>query len=214
MRNHFAALAAVVALESARQRCMVIGEDLGSVPDGLREALRERGFLSYRVLIYERHWHGDGSFCRPGEYPRQVLAMVATHDMPPLHEYWQGGDIERRAALGMYPTPQQGDEETQRRRAERDGLLSLLADCGLTPADAADAAQVTAALHGVIARSNAMLAAVQLDDITGETAPVNIPGTHREYPNWRRKLTLTLEELPVDARWTQLAGIMREAGRA
>ena len=214
VRNHFDALAAIVALESERQRCMVIGEDLGSVPDGLREALRERGFLSYRVLIYERHWHGDGRFCGPGEYPRQALAMVATHAMPPLHEYWQGGDIERRAALGMYPTPQQGDEETQRRHAERAGLLRLLADCGLTPADAADAGLVTAALHGVIARSNAMLAAVQLDDITGETAPVNIPGTHREYPNWRRKLSLNVEALLVDPRWTQLAGIMREAGRA
>ncbi|MEI6738600.1 MAG: 4-alpha-glucanotransferase [Pseudomonadota bacterium] len=59
-----------------------------------------------------------------------------------------------------------------------------------------------------------MLAAVQLDDITGETAPVNIPGTHREYPNWRRKLSLNVEALLVDPRWTQLAGIMREAGRA
>ena len=214
VRNHFAALAAIVALESVRHRCMVIGEDLGSVPGGLREALGERGFLSYRVLIYERHWSGDGGFCAPDEYPRQALAMVATHDMPPLHEYWQGGDLERRAALGLFPDQQHADDEGQRRDAERAGLLRLLGDCGLSPANAADAADVSAGLHGVIARSQAMLAAVQLDDLCGETTPVNIPGTHREYPNWRRKLSLTLDDIEGHARWVQLAAMMRAAGRA
>ena len=214
VRNHFAALAAIVALESVRHRCMVIGEDLGSVPGGLREALGERGFLSYRVLIYERHWSGDGGFCAPDEYPRQALAMVATHDMPPLHEYWQGGDLERRAALGLFPDQQHADDEGRRRDAERAGLLRLLGDCGLSPANAADAADVSAGLHGVIARSQAMLAAVQLDDLCGETTPVNIPGTHREYPNWRRKLSLKLDDIEGHARWVQLAAMMRAAGRA
>jgi 4-alpha-glucanotransferase len=213
VRNHFAALAAIVALESVRQRCMVIGEDLGAVPGGLREALGERGFLSYRVLIYERHWGGDGRFCAPHEYPRQALAMVATHDMPPLHEYWQGGDIERRAALGLFPDQQHADDEARRRDAERGGLLRLLGDCALSPANADDAGEVTAGLHGVIARSNAMLAAVQLDDLCGETTPVNIPGTYREYPNWRRKLSLTLEDIEAHQRWAQLADLMRAAGR-
>jgi 4-alpha-glucanotransferase len=184
------------------------------VPGGLREALGERGFLSYRVLIYERHWSGDGGFCAPDEYPRQALAMVATHDMPPLHEYWQGGDLERRAALGLFPDQQHADDEGRRRDAERAGLLRLLGDCGLSPANAADAADVSAGLHGVIARSQAMLAAVQLDDLCGETTPVNIPGTHREYPNWRRKLSLTLDDIEGHARWMQLAAMMRAAGRA
>ena len=102
----------------------------------------------------------------------------------------------------------------KRRHGERDGLLRLLAETGLTPVNSADAGQVVAALHGVIARSQAMLAAVQLDDVIGETAPVNIPGTHKEYPNWRRKLSLPLEEIFADARWSQLAASMREAGRS
>ena len=184
------------------------------MPDGLRGSLHDHGFLSYRVLVYERHWQGDGRFCLPHEYPRQALATLATHDMPTMTEYWQGGDIARRERLGLYPAPQQRDEEVARRRNERDGRLWLLGEAGLSPADSAEAAQVIASLHRAVARSSSMLAAIQLDDILGETEPVNIPGTHREYANWRRKLALPIEEIFSDARWSSLAAIMREAGRS
>jgi (1->4)-alpha-D-glucan 1-alpha-D-glucosylmutase len=214
VRNPFEALAAVVALESERNRCMVIGEDLGSVPEGLRARLHDLGLLSYRVLIYERHWQGDGSFCRPHEYPAQSLATVATHDMPTLTEFWRGEDIGRRDALGMFPSPQQRDEETARRDGERAGLLRLLGELGLSPADPHNAAEVVAALHGAIACTTSMLAVVQLDDLIGEAAPVNIPGTYLEYPNWRRKLALPLEAIVDDSRWSRLAALMRAAGRA
>ncbi len=214
VRNPFDTLAAIVALESVRNRCVVIGEDLGAVPDGLRASLHDRGFLSYRVLVFERHWHGDGRFCLPEEYPQQALATLATHDMPGMTEYWSGADIGRRDGLGLYPTPQQRDEEAARRPAERDGMLRLLGEIGLSPADPGNAAQAIASLHGAVARTHAMMAAVQLDDLIGETEPVNIPGTYREYPNWRRKLSLSIEDIVSDARWARLAEIMREAGRS
>ncbi len=214
VRNDFETLLAIVALESERNQCMVIGEDLGSVPDGLRARLREAGLLSYRVLVYERHWQGDGSFCHPHEYPPQSLATVATHDMPTMAEFWRGGDIARRAALGMYPGDQHCDEDYARRDGERAGLLRLLAEIGLPPADATDASAVIESLHAAVARTAAMLAVVQLDDLLGETEPVNIPGTWREYANWRRKLGTPLEEVIRDARWARLAAIMRSSGRA
>lgn len=214
VRNALDALLAVLALESVRHRCMVIGEDLGAVPDGLRARLREAGLLSYRVLLYERHWQGDGEFCHPHEYPPQSLATVATHDMPTLAEYWAGGDIARRAQIGLLPDAGACAAETARRAAERAGLLRVLDACGLPPADAAAPGAVIESLHALLARTHAMLAAVQLDDLAGETAPVNIPGTYREYPNWRRKLALTLEELTADPRWARLAALMRAAGRA
>jgi len=214
VRNAFKALTAIVALESERNRCMVIGEDLGSVPDGLRASLHDAGLLSYRVLVYERHWQSGGRFCLPHEYPQQALATVATHDMPTMTEYWSGGDIGRREQLGMYPTAQQRDDDAARRPAERDGMLWLLGECGLSPADPADVGAVIAALHAALARTPAMLAAVQLDDLIGEVAPVNIPGTHREYPNWRRKLALPVEEIFNDVRWQRLAAVMRDEGRA
>ncbi|MCP5199051.1 MAG: 4-alpha-glucanotransferase [Gammaproteobacteria bacterium] len=213
LRQPFDCLAAVVALESVRNRCLVVGEDLGSVPDGLREALAARGLLSYRVLLFERHWDGDGSFKRPHEYPEQALATVVTHDMPTIAELWAGDDIARREALGLYPEADFGAAERDRRAAERGGLMALAAELGL-PTEQTDAAIVTATLHAIVARSAAMLAVVQLDDVSGEDTPVNVPGTHDEYPNWRRKLGLTLEALDGDARWQALAAAMRAAGRA
>jgi (1->4)-alpha-D-glucan 1-alpha-D-glucosylmutase len=214
VRNPFGELAAIVALESVRNRCMVIGEDLGSVPDGLRASLHDAGFLSYRVLVYERHWQSGGHFCHPDEYPQQSLATVATHDMPTMTEYWRGGDIARRTQLGMYPGQQQRDEDAVRRDGERAGILRLLGEIGLSPADPSDAAGVIESLHAAIARTGSMLAVVQMDDLIGESEPVNIPGTYREYPNWRRKLSMPIEEIFGDARWSRLASIMREAGRA
>lgn len=219
VRNAFDDLAAIVALESVRNQCMVVGEDLGSVPEGLRQRLHEYGVLSYRVLVYERHWHGDGGFCLPDEYPPQSLATVATHDMPTMTEFWQSGDVQRRAQLGLHPGPDeqsrrdQYEEDAARRNAERDGMLRLLGNIGLSPADPGDAAAVIDALHAAIARTRSMLAVVQLDDVLGEVEPVNVPGTYREYPNWRRKLALPIEDILADARWERLARIMREAGR-
>ncbi|MSP97010.1 MAG: hypothetical protein EXR29_07260 [Betaproteobacteria bacterium] len=202
-----------MALESARNRCMVVGEDLGAVPDGLRERLRDWGFLSYRVLVYERHWHGDGRFCLPDEYPRKSLATLATHDMPTMTEYWVGEDIARRARLGMYPGARERDEESVRRETERQGLLHLLAQLDLVPPGPSNAADVVASLHAAIARTASMLALVKLDDLLGELEPVNIPGTHREYPNWRRKLSVPIEAIFSDERWSRLAATMNQAGR-
>ncbi|MBK9606122.1 MAG: 4-alpha-glucanotransferase [Betaproteobacteria bacterium] len=214
VRYPFEELAAIVALESVRNRCLVIGEDLGSVPDGLRERLHDLGFLSYRVLVFERHWHGDGSFKRPADYPAQALAIVATHDMPTIADYWNGTDIARRAALGLFPEPQLREQEAGRRTAERAGILALLGELGLSPPDANDATQVAESLHAAVARTPAMLAVVQLDDLLGETEPANIPGTHREYPNWRRKLSRGIEDIAEDPRLARLAAAMRGAKRS
>ena len=214
VRNAFEVLAGVVAIESVRNQCMIIGEDLGSVPDGLRDALAARGFLSYRVLLFERHWSGDGSFKRPWEYPAQALATVVTHDMPTIAEYWSGDDIARRDGLGLFPEAALRDAEAGRRAPERQALQQLLGELGLAPDQTPTQTAPTAALHAAVARCNAMLAVVQLDDISGETLPVNIPGTHLEYPNWRRKLSLDIEDLPADPRFVLLADTMRGAGRA
>jgi 4-alpha-glucanotransferase len=213
VRNAFDMLAGIVALESRRNACMVVGEDLGSVPDGLRESLAERGLLSYRVLQFERHWQGDGAFKHPDEYPAQALATAVTHDMPTIAEYWSGEDIDRRAELGLFPEPQLRDAEAARREPERCGLLDLLARIGQAPASRDDIAAVTASLHSAVGMTRAMLAVVQLDDIAGEVLPINIPGTYREYPNWRRKVSLSVEALATDPRWTALAAAMRAAGR-
>ena len=214
VRSDFDALATVVADESVRHRCMVIGEDLGSVPDGLRERLSDRGFLSYRVLIFERWWSGDGSFKRPWDYPKQSLAMVATHDMPTIADFWAGSDIDRRDRLGLYADPAFRDDERRRRDAEREGIRRLLRELNLDPGDDAHPMRMADALHAVIARTPSLLAVVQLDDVLGEVEPTNIPGTTNEYPNWRRKVSVAIEDLAADGRLQRTAQIMRDAGRS
>ena len=98
VRYPFDALLGTLALASARARCLVVGEDLGTVPDGLRERLADAAVLSYRVLWFERD--GD-AFIAPSQWPAQAAACVSTHDLPTIAGWWTGADIDEREALGL-----------------------------------------------------------------------------------------------------------------
>lgn len=213
VHNPFESLAAVVALESVRNRCLVIGEDLGSVPEGLRERLQALGFLSYRVVLFERNWATDGSFRAPGDYPVQALAIAVTHDLPTIAEFWTGGDIGRRAGLGLLGGEPASLAAKHERQADRRALLRFFAEARIDVPDPSDPAAVTAALHEAVAKTASMLAVVQLDDLNGESEPINIPGTHHQYANFRRKLSRPLEAILADPRWRDIAQRMRRAGR-
>ena len=89
-------LLTVLALESERSACLVVGEDLGVVPDEMRHAMPEFGLYHYKVMLFEKL---DGRFRRPDEYARKALATATTHDMPTLRSYWEGRDIELRRRL-------------------------------------------------------------------------------------------------------------------
>lgn len=176
-----------LALESFRAKCLVIGEDLGTVPDGIREKLALANVLSYRVLFFER-WGDD--FAPPAAYPRKALACASTHDLPTLIGWRRGADIEEKAALGLL-SPEAAEAEQRRRQSDMARLAkALAADNGL-PADGGDLPDpdFVAAVHAFLAKTPSALALVQIDDLLGETNAVNLPGTDRERPNWRRKLT-------------------------
>ena len=175
-----------LALESVRARCLVIGEDLGTVPDGIREKLAAANVLSYRVLFFER-WGDD--FAPPAAYPRKALACASTHDLPTLVGWRQGADIEEKAALGLL-SPEAAEAEQRRRQSDMARLLQALAAENGLPADAGDLPDpdFVAAVHAFLAKTPSALALVQIDDLLGETSAVNLPGTDRERPNWRRKL--------------------------
>lgn len=184
-------LVAIVALESQRQRCLVIGEDLGTVPPEVRAAMARHALYSYRVLYFERH--DDGRFKRPEEYPRNALVTVSTHDLPSFHGFWSAADIQLRARLGLYPEAGQAAHEHAARVRARECLLQSLADeglalgAGLAAEDRqglpADAAQL------YLARARSAVLMLQPEDWLGMETPVNVPGTHSEYPNWGRKLS-------------------------
>src|SRR5271168_527711 len=191
------ALLTVLALESARNSCLVVGEDLGVVPDEMRRAMPDYGLYHYKVLLFERL---QGRFRRPDEYVRHALATVTTHDMPTLRSYWEGRDIELRRGLNLYPSAAVEGEVIREREQDRELLLAALKEQGLNPAQPATpaepfTAELAHALHLYLARSATALVALQIEDLLGETLPVNVPGTDREYPNWRRKVSADIEEL-------------------
>ena len=208
-------LLTVLSLESARSACLVVGEDLGVVPDEMRRAMPEFGLYHYKVLLFEKT---DGRFRRPDEFVKRALATVTTHDMPTLRSYWEGRDIELRRRLNLYPSAEIENEIIREREHDREMLLSALQDQALSPAQPSTAfepftAELAAALHLYLARSSTTLVALQIEDLLGMLDPVNVPGTDAEYPNWQRKLCADIEDMALRSDFAaQLAAINRARG--
>jgi glycogen debranching enzyme GlgX/4-alpha-glucanotransferase len=196
-----------IALESQRARCLVVGEDLGTVPPGMGAALQGAGVLSYRVLWFERQ--GE-RFNPPERYPARAAACVSTHDLPTLAGYWSGEDIAERVTLGLMR-----DEAASRaeRAADRAAMLALLEAEGLLPEGATPDGpmdeKLAAAIHELVARTPSALMLVQTEDLAGETVAVNLPGTSWERPNWRRRLPVTAEGLVAMSRAKAVLGAIR-----
>ncbi len=216
-------LLAIVALESHRNRCLVVGEDLGTVPDAVRAALVDARVLSYRLLYFERD--RSGAFKPSAAYPHDALVCVGTHDLPTLAGWWTGRDLQLRRELGLFPDDAAHAAQVRERASDRARLLAALASDGrLSPdADLAALAQgpLTAGLveaaHLFLARSPARLMMVQPEDWLGVTEQNNLPGTTDQHPNWRRKLPLTVDELASDPAGGRLAVALvaeRESPRA
>jgi len=182
----------VVALESRRHRCAVVGEDLGTVPEGFRPKLAAAGVLSYKVMMFERV--GDGLFARAGTYPEQALVTAGTHDLPTLKGFWTGRDIDWRRRLDLYPDEAARESDRAAREDDRAKLLAALVDAGLWPDDRTEPGGVAfdsalnEAVHRFMAATPSRLMMVQLEDLVGAEEMMNLPGTVDEHPNWRRRL--------------------------
>ncbi len=189
-------LLGVLALESERAGCLIIGEDLGTVPPGLRERMARERLLSYRVLPFERE--KSGAFRPPAVYPPVAWGCVATHDLPPLAGWWAGADIDERRRLGLMDAAAEAAARAER-SADRAALIAALAEAGLTDSatdpDGPLGDALAAAVHRYIARTPAALAIAQAEDLAGAREAVNLPGTDTERPNWRRRVETPLEQL-------------------
>lgn len=200
-------LVGILALESHRHRCLVVGEDLGTVPENFRERMAEANILSYRVLFFEQDAK-TGAFIPPADYPRLALAVSGSHDLPTLRGWWEGRDIELKEQLGLFPTPEAERGQRESRRRDRAELVQALRQEGLLPADGEpDVSALARAVHAFLARTRSMLALAQLDDLTDEADPVNVPATSEEHPNWRRRMSVSLEELPRSRRFLDISRI-------
>ncbi len=188
-------LLGIVALESVRHRATVIGEDLGTVPAGLRSRLRRRGLLSYVVLLFEDR--------PPARWPRQALAAVTTHDLPTVTGLWDGSDLGARRRSGL-PASASATEELVERIRQDGG-----------PARDADSSAAVVHAHRRLAGSRCTLLAATLEDVAQVQERPNQPGSAGESPNWSLALPLPRERLQKLPMARQLAGILarKPAGR-
>jgi 4-alpha-glucanotransferase len=207
IRQPFEALLAIVAIEAERANTVVIGEDLGLVPLGFREALAARGLYSYSVLQYEKD--GEGHFRDPATLRDQSLACFGTHDTPTLKGFWKGRDIDWWRKLGWIDDAKAAENRQGREREKAD----LLALDGSDMQAGSSFGDVSTHIHGLLAQSPAAMVSVQLDDVLGHCEAQNLPGTTDEHPNWRRRCKLPLESFEGDARFSRLGRQMEQSGR-
>jgi 4-alpha-glucanotransferase len=200
VRDNAADLMHILALESVRSKNIIVGEDLGTVTDEMRDMLAQYRILSYRVFYFEKH--RDGSFKRTFEYPLQALVSSTTHDLPTLAGFWINRDIEARKAAGL--ADEQGYRNQMNDRArERQSMLDVLHLEKLLPENyernAANLPEFNGELHnaviGFLMNVPSMILLINQEDFTKETEQQNLPGSTSQYPNWQRKMTLSIEEL-------------------
>jgi 4-alpha-glucanotransferase len=199
VRFPFDDLLGVLALESSRAGALVIGEDLGTVPAGFDQALARYGVLSLRVMFFERERRG--AFKPARRYSPRALVVATTHDSPTLEGYWRGRDLEIWRELGLIASDAALRLARGVRARDRQALLDRLAAEGALPAarDPGSPAERCAAVHRFLCATPAPLVALSLDDLAGETEPVNVPGVSPDrYPSWTRRLRLPVERLLRD----------------
>lgn len=187
-------LIAVACLEASRHGCALVGEDLGTVPRGLRPALRRHGVAGMRVAVFDLEERPE----RPLRPPAGTVAYVGTHDTATFAGFVSGADIDLRAGLGLTSAGAARSERSRRLRAVARLTERLGRSGALGPEAAADPLEVLGAVLEELGRSPAELVVVALEDLLGELDPQNLPGTTSEHDNFARTLAESLEALAGD----------------
>lgn len=196
-------LIAILALESQRHNCLIIGEDLGTVPKEIVGKLKNAGILSYKIFYFEFDEQGQSRDLQA--YPYQAMTTLSTHDLPTINGYWRGYDFELGQKFGVYPNPHILDILKRDRINAKAKILQRLTEQGIAPEKGIDetlsskvSKKFVHQLQTYTANVSSGLFGLQPEDWLDMTEPVNIPGTSMQYPNWRRKLTYTVNEIFAD----------------
>ncbi len=211
------AMLACLAIEAARAAAGVIAEDLGTVEDGVRTALRSWGIYGSAVLPFERL--SNGSFRPPERYRAHTLASLTTHDLPTAAGFWTGASSTARERAGVFASEEELERDRARDGADQEALSRALERRGLLAARAGVAERVRA-MHAFVGQSRSLLAATSLTDALLDERQPNMPGTQDEYPNWRLPLAsedgrpLLLEDALEDAHLAANVEALREGRTA
>jgi 4-alpha-glucanotransferase len=200
------AMLAVARIEAARAGAVIVGEDLGVIPDGLQQALQDSGILGCRLACFE-HREDPPVFKRPENYDEPVIASFTTHDLPTWKGWRDGREISVRRDIGLTP-PEHAQGMFDWRGREVSGFDWLTGQYrGDAPPESAEA------MWSVLAATRSRLAAVQVEDVLGLSAQPNLPGTVSEYPNWRQRLPSGPDEIAGHPWLVSAAAIMARSGR-
>lgn len=213
-------LVAIICLESVRRHCLIIGEDLGTVPEGFREYIAEHGLLSYKVFCRQKE--KNGSFIEPEKYMYLSLAQPSTHDQATACGFWQNEDIEVFNQCGLYVNETQYSENLRERRQDRKNMLLAFEKQHILSED--DKANMLKTIENgseapltieqkinvYCAKSNSALFLVRLNDVFRQKVLDNTPGTVQEYPNWRIKLSLSVEEIAAAKEFAVMMHLIKE----
>jgi (1->4)-alpha-D-glucan 1-alpha-D-glucosylmutase len=205
-------LFAILALESQRNACAVIGEDLGTVPDEVRALMAQYGLLSTRLMMFEKRW--DGTFKAPDEYPVMAVGSFGSHDTPTFNGYWTGRDLEWHHRLGTLADANEQDSQHGQRDRDKAQLVEALEMNGCAPPGHVDtpSAELAASVYRCLAKSACAIVLVSAEDLLGTYETPNIPGTVDQHPNWRRRLPLALEDWHWNPRVQTLLDAVRTRG--
>jgi 4-alpha-glucanotransferase len=183
---------AIMALESARAKAVVVGEDLGTVEPGVREQLAQRRILSYRVLWFEEKL--------PAQYPELSLASISTHDLPTIAGLWSGADIEEQKSAGTQPN-EEGLEGNRRHLQKIAGVT-----------ESAPVSEIILKAHQALAEAPSAIILASLDDALAVEERPNLPGVPNDRrPNWSIALPKTLEEIETDPGVLKIANILQRS---
>lgn len=208
----------LLMLEAWRHGALVVGENLGTVPEGFDEDMARRGFLGMNVLWFEREEGTPPQFRKPEDWPSASMAMLTTHDLPTAKGWWKARDIDWRQRHGEF-SPEQADEQRRMREQEKCGLWLALQKAGLVEhSDSVPTDAPVKAMLGFLARSPAALLHLSLEDLTGQEEQPNLPGAPPQdatqiHPNWCRTLAYPVEALLNTANAPELLNVFQPIGK-
>lgn len=213
-------MVAILCVESQRSKCLVIGEDLGTVPDGFREYMAEHGLMSNKVLFLETE--KDGNYFAPNEYGYLALAQTTTHDQATAHGFWLNADLDAFEKCNLFVSEEQREKAFQNRQKERTLLTKAFIkedvfvsdeekQCALDSLDGHMVPKnIEKAFTAYVARSKSAIFLQRFEDVYKQVEMENIPGTIFEYPNWRIKSPVNIEEIDADNRFAEIFDLIKK----
>ncbi len=206
----------IIALESVRNRTLIIAEDLGTIGEGVRESLLKFRMLSYRLLYFERNYP-EQSFLLPDKYPETALCAVTTHDLPTIYGWWIKRDIEIKKGLGIITVEDLYKKSISDREKDKKLLIAAIRSLGIITDESITSElskELCLAIYEYLAATPCKLLSVSLDDAIGVIDQHNLPGTINEYPNWSQKYPATIEEIFLNKWFEELSLVFAKYNRS